>query len=136
MRVLFIIVAAASIVGATPKQPTAQQTPSFMFYRICNIKPGYKNAALATAQQMVDLTRKKYPSAQMTAEQGRWMTGFQEIAQPADQILFAEQHRTLSDYHDFTATLQADEDFRLLQRGISEAVDIDTCVNTQFRAVP
>ena len=136
MRVLFIVVAAVSIAWATPQQPTAQQTPSFIFYRICNIKPGYENAALATAQKMVDLTRKKYPSAQMTAEQGRWMTGFQAIAQPADQILFAEQHRTLSDYHDFTATLQTDEDFRLLQRGIIETVDIDTCVNTQFQAVP
>ena len=70
---------------------------------------------MALAGEMVDLASRKYPSAQMAASKGRWMTGFQEMAQPVEQILFTEQHPNLADHQDFTDVLLDDDDFQALQ---------------------
>ena len=96
MRTLVVIVALVSVAGAMKGAFVAQAGP-LVFYRICNIESGQDAAAVALSQKIVGLANRKhpnrkYPKAQMTASKGRWMTGFQEIAQPVNQILFTEQH--------------------------------------------
>ena len=119
--------------GILPAQVAAQAEHPFVFYRVCNIEPGQDAAAVALAAAMVDLASRKYPSAQMAARQGRWMTGFQEIAQPVNQILFTEQHPTLADHQDFTDALLDDDEFQALQRKTTGVIDVSSCVDTQFR---
>ena len=136
MRAMVVIVALVSVAGAMRGKGAALTERPFVFYRICNIEPDRDAAALALARTMVDLVSRKYPSAQMTASKGRWMTGFQEITQPVNQILFAEQHPNLADHQDFTDVLLADNDFQVLQREIATVVDVSSCVDTQFRARP
>ena len=133
---LAVIVALVSVGEATRGEIAAQAERPFVFYRICNIEPGQDGAAVALAAEMVDLASRKYPSAQMTASKGRWMTGFQEIAQPVNQILFTEQHPTLADRQDFTEALLDDDDFQALQRKTRGVIDVSSCVDTQFRASP
>ena len=56
----------------------------------------------------MELGLRKYPGAQMTATVGRWMTGFQAIAEPINQILFSEQHADVATYEAFTELLARD----------------------------
>ena len=91
---------------------------------------------MALAQAMVDVASKKYPEAQMSATMGRWMTGFQNISQPVNQIRFSEQHPDPETQQDFTDLLQADEDFLVLQQKTRGVIDVSSCVETQFRARP
>ena len=136
MRTLVVIVALVSVAGTLKGGGSAQAERPFVFYRICNIAPGQDTAALALAEKMVGLASKKYPSAQMAVRQGRWMTGFQEIAQPVNQLLFMEQHPNPVDQQNFTDVLLADDDFQVLQRKIGALLDVNSCVNSQFRANP
>ena len=136
MRTLVLIVALVSVGGAMRGEMAAQAERPFVFSRICNIEPGQDAAAVALAGEMVDLANRKYPSAQMTASKGRWMTGFQEIARPVNQILFTEQHLTLADQQDFTDALLDDDDFQALQRKTRGVIDVSSCVDTRFRASP
>ena len=129
-----VIVVLISVGGAVPGEIAAQAEHPFVFHRICNIEPGQDAAAVALAAAMVDLASRKYPSAQMAARQGRWMTGFQEIAQPVNQILFTEQHPTLADHQDFTDALLDDDEFQALQRKTTGVIDVSSCVDTQFRS--
>ena len=137
MRTLVVIVALVSVGGVMREEIAAQAERPFVFYRICNIEPGQDAAAVALAGKMVDLAKRKYPSAQMAARKGRWMTGFQEIAQPVNQILFTEQHPNLAARQDFTDAFLDDDDFQALQRKTRGGViDVSSCVDTQFRASP
>ena len=136
MRTLVVIVALVSVGGAMRGEIAAQAERPFVFYRNCNIEPGQDAAAVALAGEMVDLASRKYPSAQMAARKGRWMTGFQEIAQPVNQILFTEQHPNLAARQDFTDALLDDDDFQALQRKTRGVIDVSSCVDTQFRASP
>ena len=136
MRSLVVIVALVSVGGAMRGEIAAQAERPFVFYRICNIEPGQDAAAVALAGEMVDLASRKYPSAQMAARKGRWMTGFQEIAQPVNQILFTEQHPNLAARQDFTDAFLDDDDFQALQRKTRGVIDVSSCVDTQFRASP
>ena len=135
MRTLVVIVALVSIAGAMKGAFVAQAGP-LVFYRICNIEPSQDAAAVALSQKIVGLANRKHPKAQMTASKGRWMNGFQEIAQPVNQILFTEQHPNQTAHHDFTEALLDDDDFQVLQRKISGVIDVSSCVDTQFRASP
>ena len=129
---LAVIVALVSVGEATRGEIAAQAERPFVFYRICNIEPGQDGAAVALAAEMVDLASRKYPER----PDRRWMTGFQEIAQPVNQILFTEQHPTLADRQDFTEALLDDDDFQALQRKTRGVIDVSSCVDTQFRASP
>lgn len=135
MRTLVVIVALVSG-GALTGEISAQAERPFVFHRICNIEPGQDAAAVALAGEMVDLANRKYPSAQMAASKGRWMTAFQEIGRPVNQILFTEQHPSLADHQDFTDALLDDDDFQALQRKTRGVIDVSTCVETQVRASP
>ena len=135
MRTLAVIVALVSG-GAMWGEMAAQAERPFVFSRICNIEPGQDAAAVALAEDMVDLATRRYPNARMAARKGRWMTGFQEIGQPVNQIRFTEQHPSLEDHQDFTDALLDDDDFQSLQQKIPEVIDVSSCVETQFRASP
>ena len=136
MRTLVVIVALVSVGGAMRGETAAQAERPFVFYRICNIEPGQDAAAVALAGEMVNLASRKYPSAQMTASKGRWMTAFQAIEHPVNQILFTEQHPSLADHQAFTDALLDDDDFQALERKTRGVNDVSSCVDTQFRASP
>lgn len=122
--------------GILPAQVAAQAEHPFVFYRVCNIEPGQDEAAAALAKDMVDVASKKFPGAQMSATTGRWMTGFQNLSEPVNQIRFSEQHPDLETRDDFTDALQADDDFLALQEQTLGVIDVSNCVETRFRARP
>ena len=136
MRPLILIVALINCAGMTSTGLAAQVERPLIFNRICNIEPGEESTAVTLADEMVRFASQKYPGAQMAASKGRWMTGFQRIDQPVDQILFSEQHPSLADYHDFTDILLADDEFQNLQRQSIGVIDVSSCVETRFRANP
>ena len=131
-----LLVALASFAGAMRAEVAQQTERPFVFYRVCNIEPGQDETAVTLAKEMVDLASSKYPAAQMSVVTGRWMTGFQEISRPVNQIRFSEQHPDPATHQDFTDILQADDDFLALQRKILGVIDVSSCVETQFRARP
>ena len=134
MRTLVVVVALVSVGGAVRGEMPAQAERPFVFSRICNIEPGQDAAAVALAGEMVELANRKYPSAQMAARKGRWMTGFQRIGEPVNQILFTEQHPNLADHQAFTDVLLEDDEFQALQRKTRGVIDASSCVETHFRA--
>ena len=136
MRTVVVVVALVSLAGSMRAEGGAQAERPFVFYRVCNIEPGQETAAVALAQEMVNLASKRYPDAQMSAMMGRWMTGFQTISEPINQIRFSEQHPDLETHQDFTDALQADEDFLALQQNTWGVIDVGSCVETQFRVRP
>jgi hypothetical protein len=86
--------------------------------------------------EMVALVNERYPGAEMTARTGRWMTGYQSLSVPVNQIRFTEQHMDLESRDLFTAILSGDADFRALQRKVAEVIDFGSCTDTEFRARP
>lgn len=122
--------------GAVALEAVAQPAPPIVFSRVCNIEPGQDTAAVAVAHEMVALVNERYPGAEMTARTGRWMTGFQSLAVPHNQIRFTEQHPDLESRDAFTAILLGDDDFERLQRRVAEVIDFSACTETQFRAGP
>ena len=124
------------IVGPlTPGALTQSERP-IVFSRVCNIEPGHDAGATALALEMVALVNERYPGAEMTARTGRWMTGFQSLSVPVNQIRFTEQHPDLETRDLFTAIISRDDDFVTLQRKVAEAIDFSSCTDTEFRARP
>ena len=113
-----------------------QSERPIVFSRVCNIEPDQDAAAAALGSEMVALVNERYPGAEMTASTGRWMTGFQSLAMPVDQIRFTEQHPDLESRDAFTAILLGDDDFDALQRKLADVIDFASCTDTQFRATP
>ena len=64
------------------------------------------------------------------------MNGFQSLAEPVDQILFAEEHIDVDSYYDFTEILLADDEFQELQRQMWGLIEASTCVESRIRARP
>ena len=135
---LVAVVAWISLAGVstTVAEVGAQVERPFVFYRVCNIEPGQDDAAEALADAMVDVASKKYPAAEMSVTIGRWMTGFQNVSDPVNQIRFSEQHLDLETRDAFTDVLQADEDFLVLQEKTRGLIDVSSCVESRFRTRP
>ena len=129
---LGLLGAAAGVQG----EPAIQEEPALVFQRICNIERGQDDAAEALARNWEELVRSSFPGAEMTVTTGRWMTGFQNIEQPFNQILIRERHLDAQMRQDFTDLLMADEGFRALQRQMLDVVDFGTCTETRFRERP
>ncbi len=136
MRTVIVAVALLGVAGAVGAEAAVQDERPFVFRRICNIEPGQDAAAAALAREMVDLVGRKYPGAEMSATTGRWMTGFQNIERPVDQILFSEQHPDAAMRQDFNDILMADEEFRALQEKTRGVIDFSSCTETRFRVRP
>ena len=136
MKLVAAMIGLMCIGGMQPIAGVRQAEPFLVFQRVCNIAPGQKEAAFLLAREVVDLVNERYPSAQMSASTGRWMTGFQSLAEPVDQILFAEEHADVDSYYDFTEILLADDQFQALQRKIWGLIDASTCVESRIRATP
>ena len=130
------VIAVLLVVGSMTSEARTQSERPIVFSRVCNIEPGQDAAAVALAREMVALVDRRYPGAEMTARTGRWMTGFQSLAMPVNQIRFTEQHPDLESRDLFTAILLGDDDFETLQRKLAEKVDFSSCTDTQFRAMP
>ena len=135
MNTLSVIVSLVIVVSMTPGVMTQSERP-IVFSRVCNIEPGQDAAAVALSREMVALVNERYPGAEMAARTGRWMTGFQSLAVPVNQVRFTEQHPDLEGRDAFTAILLGDDDFEALQRKVAEVIDFSSCTDTQFRARP
>ena len=101
MRVSSVIV--LLVVAWSSEAATAQPERPIVFSRVCNIDPGQEPAAEALAEEMAALVNARYPGAEMTSRSGRWMTGFQSLAVPVNQIRFTEQHPDEESREAFTA---------------------------------
>jgi hypothetical protein len=133
------VIAVLLVVGSmTPEAPEAitQSERPIVFSRVCNIETGQDAVAVALAREMVALVNERYPGAEMSARTGRWMTGFQSLSVPVNQIRFTEQHPDVESRDAFTAILLGDDDFETLQRKVAEVIDFGSCTETQFRARP
>lgn len=127
----------ALVVGwPTTLAATTQSDRPLVFSRVCNIDAGQEADAEALAADMVALVNARYPGAELTAGTGRWMTGFQSLAVPVNQIRFTEQHPDTESREAFTAILLGDDDFDALQRKVVDVVDFSSCTETQFRSRP
>ena len=119
--------------GVETQRLVAQTDQNYVFNRICNVEVGQNDAAIAFAQEMVALISRKYPSAKMIVRTGRWMTRFQRLDLPVDQILFSEQHESLADRETFSDVLLDDDEFQDIQRKARSVIDAGSCVETEFR---
>ncbi len=136
MRRIIVAVALLGAAGILQGQAARQDEPPLVFRRVCNIEPGRDAAAEAIAREMVDLVGRKYPGVEMEARTGRWMTGFQNIERPVNQILFSERHPDADMRRDFNEILMGDEEFRALQQKMAGVIDFSTCTETRYRARP
>lgn len=136
MKTVIAAAALACAAAGVGQGEAAQDERPWVFQRVCNIVPGQKAAAEALARELVALVGRKYPAAGMSATTGRWMTGFQNIERPVDQILFSERHPDPDLRRVFNEILLADDEFRALQRKAAEVVDFGSCTETRFRARP
>ena len=124
------------VIGLLTPAAVAQSDRPIVFSRVCNIQPGQDAAAKALAEEMVAVVNERYPGAKMTVDTGRWMTGFQSIDRPVNQIRFTEQHADLETRDAFTMLLLGDDDVDASQRKVAEAIDFGSCTETQFRTRP
>lgn len=136
MRTVIVAVALLGAAGVVRGEAARQDEGPLVFRRICNIRPGQDAAAAALAREMIDVVGRKYPGAEMSARTGRWMTGFQNIERPVDQILFSERHPDPEMRRDFAEILMGDEEFRALQQKLQRVMDFSTCTETRFRERP
>ncbi len=136
LRQILAAVVLLGVAGAAEREVAGQDGEVFVFRRICNIEPGQEAAAAALARDMAELVERKYPFVEMSVRTGRWMTGFQSLEQPVDQIMFAERHPDPDMRRDFADILQADDEFGALQLGMLGVVDFTRCTETRFRERP
>ena len=136
MRTVIVAIALAGAAGAVQAEAARQDERPLVFQRVCNIEPGQEATAAALAGEMVDLVERKYPGAEMSARTGRWMTGFQNIERPVNQILFSERHPDADMRLIFNEILMGDEEFRALQQRTAGVIDFSSCTETRFRARP
>ena len=129
---ILLLGAAATASGTAVRQ----DEPPMVFQRVCNVVPGLEEAAEALAREMVDIVGGKYPGAEMSARTGRWMTGFQNIERPVNQILFSERHPDEDMRQDFNEILMGDDEFRALQQKMAGVIDFSSCTETRYRARP
>ena len=136
MRTVIVAVVLLVAVGAAEREAAGQDEDLFVFRRICNIEPGQDAAAAALARAMGELVARKYPFVEMSVRTGRWMTGFQDLERPVNQILFTERHPDPEMRLDFADILMADEEFSALQLDMLGIVDFTRCTETRFRERP
>ncbi len=136
MRTIIVAIALLGAVGAAERQAAGQDEELFVFRRICNIEPGQDAAAAALARKMSELVERKYPFVEMSVRTGRWMTGFQSLEQPVDQIMFSETHPDPDMRQDFADILLGDDEFGALQLDMLGVVDLTRCTETRFRERP
>ncbi len=136
MRTVIAAVALACAAATAQGEAARQDERPWVFQRVCNIVPGQEAAAAALAREMVALVERKYPGAEMSARTGRWMTGFQNIERPVDQILFSERHPDADMRRIFNEILMGDDEFRALQQKTAGVVDFGRCTENRFRARP
>ena len=136
MRIVVVTIALLGAVGAAERDAAGQDEDLFVFRRICNIEPGQDAAAAALARAMDELVARKYPFVEMSVRTGRWMTGFQDLERPVNQILFTERHPDPEMRLDFADILTGDEEFSALQLEMLGVVDLTRCTETRVRERP
>lgn len=136
MKTVIIGIALLGVAGTLQGAAARQEEPPMVFQRVCNIVPGREAAAEALAGEMVDIVEGRYPGAEMSARTGRWMTGFQNIERPVNQMLFSERHPDEDMRQDFNEILMGDDEFRALQQKMAGVIDFSSCTETRYRARP
>ena len=136
MRTAIVAIMLLGAAGIESGEAASQDEPLMVFQRVCNIGPGREDAAEALAREMVELVGSRYPGVEMSARTGRWMTGFQNIERPVDQILFSERHPDEDMRQDFNEILMGDDEFRALQQRMAGVIDFSSCTETRYRARP
>ena len=136
MRTVIVAILLLGAAGTSSGEAVRQDELPMVFQRVCNIEPGQEDAAGALAREMVELVGSRYPGVEMSARTGRWMTGFQNIERPVDQILFSERHADDDMRQIFNEILMGDEEFRALQQKTAGVIDFSSCTETRYRPRP
>ena len=136
MRTAIVAILLLGAAGTASGTAVRQDEPPMVFQRVCNIVPGREADAEALAREMVDLVGGQYPGVEMSARTGRWMTGFQNIERPVNQILFSERHADEDMRQIFNEILMGDEEFRAMQQTMAGIIDFSSCTETRYRAGP
>ena len=136
MKTVIIGIALLGVAATASGTAVRQDEPPMVFQRVCNIVPGREAAAEALAREMVDIVEGRYPGTEMSARTGRWMTGFQNIERPVNQMLFSERHPDEDMRQDFNEILMGDDEFRALQQRMAGVIDFSSCTETRYRARP
>ena len=136
MRTAIVAILLLGAAGAASGEAARQDEPPMVFQRVCNIVPGLEADAEALAREMADLVGEQYPGVEMSARTGRWMTGFQNIERPVNQILFSERHADEDMRQIFNEILMGDEEFRAMQQTMAGIIDFSSCTETRYRARP
>ncbi len=136
MRTAIVAILLLGAAGTASGTAVRQDEPPMVFQRVCNIVPGREADAEALAREMVDLVGGQYPGVEMSARTGRWMTGFQNIERPVNQILFSERHADEDMRQIFNEILMGDEEFRAMQQTMAGIIDFSSCTETRYRARP
>ena len=136
MRTAIVAILLLGAAGTASPEAARQDEPPMVFQRVCNIEPGREDAAETLAREMVELVGSKYPGVEMSARTGRWMTGFQNIERPVDQVLFSERHADEDMRQIFNEILMGDDEFRAQQQKMAGVIDFGSCTETRYRARP
>ncbi len=136
MRTAIVAILLLGAAGTARPEAARQDEPPMVFQRVCNIEPGREDAAETLAREMVELVGSKYPGVEMSARTGRWMTGFQNIERPVDQVLFSERHADEDMRQIFNEILMGDDEFRAQQQKMAGVIDFGSCTETRYRARP
>ena len=128
MRTLLVIVALASVAGATGVEVVAQSERAIIWYRACDIVPGQNAAAAALAREFIELANEKSAVGQSTA--------FQSITAPFNQIQFMSFVPDLGTWQSQTDALLADERYHPLVQKAKGMIDVNSCVDSLSRIVP
>ena len=136
MRTAIVAILLLGAAGTTSPEAARQDEPPIVFQRVCNIEPDREDTAEALAREMVELVGSRYPGVEMSARTGRWMTGFQNIERPVDQILFSERHADDDMRQIFNEILMGDDEFRAMQQKMAGVIDFSSCTETRYRPRP
>ena len=136
MKTVIIGILLIGVAGTVRGGVARQDEPPMVFQRVCNIVPGREAAAGALAREMVDVVGRKYPGVEMSARTGRWMTGFQNIERPVNQLLVSERHADEDMRQIFNEILMGDDEFRAMQQEMAGVIDFSSCTETRYRARP
>ena len=136
MRTAIVAILLLGAAGTTSPHAARQDEPPMVFQRVCNIEPDREDTAEVLAREMVELVGSRYPGVEMAARTGRWMTGFQNIERPVNQILFSERHADDDMRQIFNEILMGDDEFRAMQQKMAGVIDFSSCTETRYRPRP
>ena len=128
MKILLVIVALFSVIGAMGVEVAAQEAPAFVWERACDVLPGQRGAGSALVAEWRDAIQRKVPGGvaivlyrhHVPNRTARMMVAFPD----------------LTAYQAFRESFSTDADYLAVFRRAAESFDLSTCVDELYNVVP